>query len=148
MTTRDAGDMNKDQVPRHFANVPMFSACSKHELRTIARLATEIDVPKGKVLTREGDRGREFMIVVSGTAVATRHGREVAAFGPGDHFGEIALLDSGVRTATIVAESPMTIAVVGPAEFERILDEVPTLNHKVMRGLARRLREVGDHEVV
>jgi CRP-like cAMP-binding protein len=88
------------------------------------------------------------MIVLSGTAEATRNGKSVASFGAGDYFGEIALLDPGPRTATIVARTPMTLAVIGPTEFGAALDEVPTLAHKIMRGLARRLREVEAASVV
>jgi CRP-like cAMP-binding protein len=124
------------------AAVPMFAVCSKRELQALSRLATEIDVPAGKMLTEEGKPGNEFMIVLGGTAEARRNGRKVASFGPGDYFGEIALLDPGVRTATIVATSPMTLAVIAPNEFSALLEEVPTLSRKIMRGMARRLREL------
>ena len=138
----------RSQVAEHVAVVPLFYGSTRRELSAISRLATEIDVPAGKVLTEEGKVGQEFMIVLSGTAVARKKGTQVATFGPGDFFGEIALLDPGLRTATVTAETPMTIAVVGPREFGAILDEVPTLSHKVMRALAKRLRAVDDVEVV
>lgn len=120
----------------------MFYACSRRELQAVSRLATVVEVPAGKALTEEGKPGQEFMIVLDGSATATRGGKKVATFGPGDYFGEIALLDPGLRTATIVATSPMTLAVVGQSEFGEILDRVPALANKIMRGLARRLREV------
>ena len=122
----------------------MFSMCTNKELQVIARLSTEREVAAGKELTKEGTPGREFIIVLDGTAVATRKGRTVHRFGPGDYLGEIALLDPGERTATVVAETPMTIAVVSPSEFGDMLDEVPALAHKVMRGLARQIRELTD----
>lgn len=124
------------------AAVPAFAACTKKELQALTRLATELDVPQGRVLTTEGRPGHELLIVLDGTAEATRNGKSVASFGPGDCFGEIALLDPGPRTATVTARTPMTLAVIGPTEFNAALDEVPTLAHKIMRGLARRLREV------
>lgn len=126
----------------HVAQVPMFAGCTARELRTIAKLSTQRDVPAGMTLIRQGQPGREFILVLDGNAVATRSGRRVARFGPGDYFGEIALLDPGERTATVVAESPMRIAVVTPNEFSQMLDEVPTLAHKIMRGLAQQIREL------
>jgi CRP-like cAMP-binding protein len=138
----------RSSIVEHIAAVPMFYACSRRELQAISRLATELEVPAGKLLTEQGKPGQEFMIVLSGTAVATRDGVKVAAFGPGDFFGEIALLDPGLRTATVVAETPMQLAVVGQREFGEILDEVPALASKIMRGLARRLRAVDEAEIV
>jgi CRP/FNR family cyclic AMP-dependent transcriptional regulator len=138
----------RSSIVEHIAAVPMFYACSRRELQAISRLATELEVPAGKLLTEQGKPGQEFMIVLSGTAVATRDGVKVAAFGPGDFFGEIALLDPGLRTATVLAETPMRLAVVGQREFGEILDEVPTLASKIMRGLARRLRAVDEADVL
>lgn len=135
-------------IADHMAAVPMFYTCTKQELNTLARLTTEIDVPAGKTLTVEGEPGQEFMIVLEGTAVATVGGTQVATFGPGDYFGEIALLDPGLRTATVTASTPMALAVVGRGEFHQMLDDVPPLAHKVMSGLARRLREVTEPAVV
>ncbi|HEV7191856.1 MAG TPA: cyclic nucleotide-binding domain-containing protein [Jatrophihabitantaceae bacterium] len=132
----------------HIAVVPMFYACSRRELQAVSRLATELDVPAGKVLIQEGKPGQEFMIVLEGTAVATRGRKKLATFGPGDYFGEIALLDPGLRTATVVAETPMSLAVVGQREFGDILEQVPALANKIMRGLARRLREVDRIDVL
>lgn len=120
----------------------MFMACTKRELQTISKLSTQLEVPSGKTLTRQGASGQEFVLVLEGTAVATRNGRRVARLGPGDYFGEIALLDPGERTATVVAETPMVIAVVTPSEFGQMIEEVPALAHKIMRGLARQIREL------
>lgn len=134
-------------VSDSMARIPMFTACSKRELQTISKLTTQHDVPAGKALTREGEGGSEFAIILEGTAVATRNGREIGRLGPGDYYGEIALLDPGVRTATVTAETPMTLAILTPAEFSQALDEVPALAHKIMRGLARRVHELSaeDH---
>jgi CRP/FNR family transcriptional regulator, cyclic AMP receptor protein len=129
-------------IAEHVAQVPMFAACTKRELQTISKLSTQRDVPAGKTLTRQGQPGQEFVIILEGTASATRNGRRVATLGPGDYFGEIALLDPGERTATVVAETPMLIAVVTPNEFGQMIDEVPPLAHKIMRGLARQIREL------
>jgi CRP-like cAMP-binding protein len=134
-------------VSESMARIPMFTACTKRELHTISKLTTQQTVPAGKALTREGEGGSEFAIILEGTAVATRKGREIGRLGPGDYYGEIALLDPGVRTATVTAETPMTLAVLTPSEFSQALDEVPALAHKILRGLARRVHELSaeDH---
>jgi CRP-like cAMP-binding protein len=120
----------------------MFAACTKQELQRVAKLSTEVDVPAGKTLARQGEAGREFVIILDGTATVIRNDKKIAELGPGDYFGETALLDPGERTATVVAESPMRIAVVTPSEFSEMLDDVPALAHKIMRGLARQIREL------
>lgn len=130
------------------AAVPMFYACSRRELQAVSRLATELEVPSGKALTEEGKPGQEFMIILEGTAVVSRDGVQLATFGPGDYFGEIALLDPGLRTATVVAQTPMTLAVVAQRDFGELLEQVPALANKIMRGLARRLRAVDQAEMV
>jgi CRP/FNR family transcriptional regulator, cyclic AMP receptor protein len=132
----------RGDISEHIAQVPMFAMCTKKELRTISRSMTERDVAAGKVLIREGRPGSDFIIVLDGEAVATRDGTELARFGPGDYFGEIAILDPGERTATVTAATAMSIGVASPSEFGQMLDEVPTLAHKIMRGLARQLREL------
>jgi CRP-like cAMP-binding protein len=130
------------ELIQHLSGVPMFRACTKKELQAISRLMTLMDVDAGAVLTREGDRGQEFMIVVEGEAVATRRGRKIATFGPGQFFGEIALLDPGERTATVVADTPMEIGVVSQQEFNQMLTDVPMLARQMLRGMAHVVREL------
>ena len=132
-------------ISEHMAAVPMFYACTKRELQTLSRLATEIDIPAGKVLTTEGEPGQEFMIVLSGTAVATVAGRQVATFGPGQFFGEIALLDPGLRTATVVAQTPMTIAVVG-VMMRDVAHAPPSSEVAFREGPAPTIRITGSRE--
>jgi CRP-like cAMP-binding protein len=131
-------------VSDHLAELPLFAACTKKELQAIAKLSTQRDVPAGKVLAREGAPGKEFVIVLDGTAVVDRGGRQIATLGPGEHFGEIALLDAHPRTASVTASTPMSIAVVGAGEFTELLEEVPSLAIKVTRGLARMIRQLRD----
>jgi CRP-like cAMP-binding protein len=129
-----------DLITERLAQVPMFAACSTRELHHVSRLATEIHVEAGRELTVEGRAGHEFLIVLDGRATVRAGGVAVATLTAGDYFGEIALLDDGPRTATVVAETPMTLAVVGQREFSALLDEVPGLARQVLRGLAHRLR--------
>ncbi len=123
------------------AEVPLFSACSKKDLQLISKRTERVQVPPGKVLVREGAAGAEFFVILEGTAEVTRHGRRVAILGPGDFFGDLALLDRAPRNATVTAKTDMELAVLGQREFAAMIDEVPGFAHKLLSGLAHRLRE-------
>jgi len=125
----------------HLRDVSLFSALSRKELSLVARRAEDVKVAAGKVLVNEGAPGSEFFVIVDGTARVTRKGRKVATLGPGAAFGELALLDRAPRNATVVAETPMELVVLGQREFAGILDEVPGFARKLLAGLAHRLRE-------
>ena len=92
--------------------VPLFASASKQELAEIASIADEIDLPESKVLIREGDAGREFFVLIDGTAEVARGGKKVATIGPGDFFGEIALIAKSPRNATITTTSPVRALVI------------------------------------
>jgi CRP-like cAMP-binding protein len=123
------------------AEVPLFSACSKKDLQLLSKRTERVHVPPGKVLVREGAAGAEFFVILSGEAEVTRHGRRVAGLGPGDFFGDLALLDRAPRNATVTAKTEMELAVLGQREFAAMIDEVPGFAHKLLSGLAHRLRE-------
>ena len=123
------------------ANVPLFSACSRKDLGLVAKRAEDVKVDGGKVLVSEGAAGAEFFVIIEGTAKVSRHGQEVAKLGPGSFFGDLALLDRAPRNATITAETPMELVVLGQREFSALIDEVPGFAHKLLAGLARRLRD-------
>ncbi|MBV8387657.1 MAG: cyclic nucleotide-binding domain-containing protein [Acidimicrobiia bacterium] len=131
----------KDQYLDHLAKVPLFSACSKKELQTIARAADDVEVPAGKVLVEEGKPGHEFFLIINGTASVKRGKKEIVKLGPGQYFGELALLDRGPRSASVVAKDDMELLVLGQREFAGVIDEVPTLAHKLLTSMAQRLRE-------
>jgi CRP/FNR family transcriptional regulator, cyclic AMP receptor protein len=124
------------------AQIPLFSSMSKRDLQKIAKASDEVEVPTGKVLVEQGARGREAFVVIEGRATVKRNGRKVATFGPGDHFGELALLDGGNRMATIVADTPMRVLVIGQREFSGVIDEVPGLAHKVLASMASTIRDL------
>ena len=126
----------------HLRNVPLFNSCSNKELQTIARATDELTVPPGHVLTDQGQMGREAFVIVDGSATVKRNGKKVATLGPGSVVGELSLLDHGPRTATVTAATPLTVLVLGPREFSGLLDEVPTLTHKILAALAGRVREL------
>jgi CRP/FNR family transcriptional regulator, cyclic AMP receptor protein len=134
--------MAREQYLDHLASVPLFSGCTTKELRDIAKATVELTLDDGKEFVTQGDVGREAFIIVEGSADVSRGGNKIATLGPGDCVGELALLDHGPRTATVVATSPLTVLVLGPREFSGLLDEVPTLNHKILAALAGRIREL------
>ncbi len=119
----------------------MFSTSSARDLRTIRRALEEVTVPAGRVLCEEGTIGREFFLIVEGTAAVKRNGRKVATLGPGDYFGELALLDRRPRSATVVSETEMLLLVLGQRQFNGVLDAVPALARKMLAAMATRLRE-------
>jgi len=139
---------SKDAKVELLRGVPLFSACSKRELSRIASLADQIEVPKGKVLTRKGESGSEFFVIVEGRARVTVGGRgRVSPLGPGASFGEMSLLDQGPRTATVEAESDMQLLVLDARSFSSLLAEVPSVARKVLAAMGARLR-VAEKEAI
>jgi CRP/FNR family cyclic AMP-dependent transcriptional regulator len=119
--------------------VPLFSHCSKKELGLVAQIADEIDLPEGKTLMREGDRGREFFVLVEGSADVRRRNRKVNTLGGGDFFGEIALVSQRPRTATVTTSSPVRALVVTEQSFRSLLKDAPDVQRKVLQALADRV---------
>jgi len=119
--------------------VPLFARCSRAELKEIALLADEIDLHEGKEMTREGAPGREFFVLLQGTADVKKNSRRVNTLGPGDFFGEIALVSREPRTATVIATSPVRALVITDRSFRRLLDDAPQVQTKVMEAMAERL---------
>lgn len=122
------------------AEIPLFSGCTKKDLQRLDRASDEVDVQAGTVLTAEGEQGREAFVILSGAATVARDGQQVAVLGPGDHIGELSLLDGGPRTATVTTTEDSTVLVLTRQAFNGVLDEIPTLAHKLLVSLARRLR--------
>ena len=136
--SRRRGKRSKQEL---LANVRLFSICNKRELARIASLVDEVDAPKGKVLVRQGDLGSECFVIADGRAKATIQGKGSAMLGPGSFFGEMSLLDQGPRSATVTAETDMHLLVLGSREFSALVEEVPIVAVRMMRGLAERLRD-------
>ena len=125
----------------HLAQVPLFATCSRKDLQKLGKASDEIAVRGGKVLVEEGKPGHEFFLIEDGTAEVRRKNRKVATLGRGQFFGELSLLDRGPRSATVVADTDMTLVVLGQREFLGVIDEVPAMAHKLLAALAGRLRE-------
>ena len=131
--------LHKDAKTELLRGVPLFAGCSKSELQQIAQLADELDVGEGATLIREGERGREFIVVAEGSVRVSRGGKTLRDLGAGDFIGEIALVVDRPRTATVTATSPVRLLVVTDRAFSRLLDQVPSISLKVMQSLGERL---------
>jgi CRP-like cAMP-binding protein len=119
----------------------LFSACTASEIRTIRASLDEVVVPAGKVLVEEGTVGREFFLIVDGSARVERQGKKVAVLGAGSYFGELSLLDRRPRSATVVSETDLDVLVLDQRHFNALLDSVPTIARKLLSAMATRLRE-------
>ena len=129
----------KDIVDR-LARVPLFSDCSRRDLQTVARVVRSIPHRKGTVIAREGDPGVGLFIIMDGTAEVTIGGKKRATLGPGDFFGEIALLDGGPRTATVTATSDVQLLGLTEWVFRGLMVEHPAIALKTLQQMAGRLR--------
>jgi CRP-like cAMP-binding protein len=125
------------------AGVPLFSRCSRRQLRAIAALADEIERPSGRVLAREGTLGLEFFVIVDGAAEVRRGSRRVALLGAGDFFGEIALVTRTPRTATVTLIEASTLLVMAERDFDTLLKDDPQIQARILRALGDRLAEAG-----
>jgi CRP/FNR family transcriptional regulator, cyclic AMP receptor protein len=132
--------MEKDQKLRLLRGVPLFANCSKASLGQIARLADEVELPAGRVLTQQGRIGNEFFVIVEGKVRVERDGRRIQTEGPGDFLGEIALIDHRPRTATATCETPCRLLVLAHREFHALLAVSPAISNAVLKALAQRLR--------
>lgn len=139
--------MARSSKTDHLAQVQLFSACSRRELSHIARACDEVTVDAGTLIVEEGSVGHEFYLIVEGEATVERGGGAVATVGPGQYFGELALLDGAPRNASVRATTPMTLIVLGQREFSALLDSWPTVAHKLLVQMAKRLRHA-DTEAV
>ena len=131
--------LSKNEKVELLKRIPLFADCTKAELIEIAINADEREAPEGDRLTEEGERGREFFILVEGAVAVGRGGRKLADLGPGDWFGEIAILTYKPRTATVTATSPVRMLVISDRTFRRIVETTPRIALKVLRNVAERL---------
>ena len=131
--------LHKDAKTNLLKNVPLFAGCSKAELQRIASLADELDLGDGATLIREGERGREFIVIADGTVRVTRNGKQIRELGAGDFIGEIALVADVPRTATVTATSPVRLLVVTDRAFRGLLEQMPSIAKKVLQSLGERL---------
>jgi CRP-like cAMP-binding protein len=122
-------------------DVPLFAGLLRSELDRIALVMNPRDVAAGDVVCAEGEPGSEFFLIAGGEAEIERGGQTVAKLSVGDHFGELALLDRGPRSATVRAVTDLRLYVLRDESFAAVLNEVPALAQKLLAAMARRLRE-------
>ena len=120
-------------------SVPLFGGCNEKELAFIASRTDEVDLPAGKVLTEKGKSGGDFFIILQGQAEVDAD-RGKRTLGPGDFFGEIALIDNGPRTATVKATTAMRCLVLGNEQFRDVLHQNGEIAVKILRAVTERLR--------
>lgn len=131
--------LGKDGKVQLLKKVPLFSKLGKDGLHDVAQIADEIDLPAGKEMATEGDRGREFFVLLRGEAEVTRGGRQINTMKEGDFFGEIALVTKMPRTATVTATTDVDVLVITERAFDGLLKKQPEIGRAVAEALAERV---------
>lgn len=133
--------VGRKEVATALAKVPLFQRCTKGDLRIVARHADVLSMPAGSALVRQGEPGDAFFVVLDGRAEVQRDGHHRQHLHPGDHFGELALLDPAPRAATVVTLSDVVIAAIGARMFRVLLAELPLFSARLLAAMAARLRD-------
>lgn len=128
-----------NEVLERLRLIDVFSSCDDDELRAIDALTDEVQVPAGREIIRQGDLGREFIVIVAGEASVQRDGAEVNRLAAGGYFGELALLAQVERNASVIALTDMTLDVIDRRAFQTLLDDTPHLTRKLLEATASRL---------
>jgi len=131
--------LGKDAKTDLLKGVPLFSKLDKKGLQAVALIADELDLPAGKELATEGDRGREFFVLLKGEAEVTKGGQSIATMKEGDFFGEIALVTKMPRTATVTAKSDVDVLVITERAFDNLVKHTPEIGRSVAEALMERL---------
>lgn len=126
------------------AGCPLFVGIDASDLEALAHRATQVEFPAGHVIARQGEIGTGFFVVIEGRVRVVRDGRVIATLGPGEFFGELSILDRMPRNAMVSAEVPTTCLALASWDFEAVLLEQPKLTLAILRGVAKRLRDVTD----
>ena len=132
----------RDEKIRLLERVPIFEGCSTRQLRAVADISKVVEVPERTVLTRQGEAGDEFFIIIDGTALVTLSMHKRHRLRPGEFFGEMSLLDGEPRSATVKAETDLRVLVISRVNFWQLLREVPELTQKMLVNLSRRIRDL------
>lgn len=134
--------LTHDRRTELLAACELFKGIDAEGLASLSERATPVDYPAGHVIARQGEIGTGFFVVIDGEVRVVRDGAVVARLGPGEFFGELSVLDRMPRNATVVADVPTTCLALASWDFEKVLLEQPALTLAILRGVARRLREV------
>ncbi len=125
------------------SRVPLFGGLSRRELDEIARNVTEVDIAPQEYLAFEGEIGTQAMVILAGKVTVRKKGRKIAELGTGDVVGEMSLVTSRPRNATVRAESFVSALVMDSKEFANVMDEHPQVATKILRTVAERLANEG-----
>jgi CRP-like cAMP-binding protein len=131
--------LRKDAKVKIISGVPLFAGLSKRELAQVASIADEVDLRAGRTLIREGERGREFFILLDGTAEVSRKGKRLATRKGGDFFGEVALMCDVPRVATVTTTAPTRALVITDRDFRSLVKQSPSIALKVLEAVGERL---------
>jgi CRP/FNR family transcriptional regulator, cyclic AMP receptor protein len=131
--------LHKDHKIEMIKHVPLFSKLSKQGLSKVAGIADEIDLPEGYELMREGERGREFVVLLTGAAEVRKRGRKINTLGEGDFLGEIALVTNVPRTATVTSTSPIRALVITDRDFATLMKDSAQVSKGIVEALGERL---------
>jgi CRP/FNR family transcriptional regulator, cyclic AMP receptor protein len=132
--------MRNDAKISRLGAIPLFAGLSARELDGVARFCTEVQVPDGQALCREGEPGQEFFVLEAGQVAVSVGGEQVATLRAGDFFGELALLDAGPRNATVTADGDVSVLVLTRQEFLSVLEEEPVVAVRMLPAIGARLR--------
>jgi CRP/FNR family cyclic AMP-dependent transcriptional regulator len=122
--------------------IPIFSGCSDRELQAIAKMAKEVDFPEGRQICKQGQSGLGLHVITQGETKVVVNGRTRRRLGPGAFFGEMALLDNGPRSATVIAETPVSTLSLSAWDFKQGIRNHPTIAVKVLETMSARLRDL------
>jgi CRP-like cAMP-binding protein len=131
-----------DQKLELLKRTPLLAGLNQHDLEEVGRIVDEVDAKAGKVLMRQGDPGREFFVIIDGAVRIDRDGRVLRTMGPGEFFGDIALVVERPRTATATVETDSRLLVLGHREFHTLMDSFPSIRISVLESIAIRLRDL------
>ena len=138
--------MNKKELAERLGAVPLFARCTKRDLRAVARHTEEITYDAGEQVVIEGAIADAFFLILDGEASVNLHGADVATLGPGDYFGEIALLDPSPRSASVDAATELHVAALNARMFRVLLRDVPEISSAMLASLAAMLRDARESQ--
>jgi CRP/FNR family cyclic AMP-dependent transcriptional regulator len=130
--------MQRSWINRELAQVALFEGLSKQELRQVSAMTTRVEAPAGRVLVKQGAPGQEFIVMIDGEVQVVWDDRLLATRGPGDHVGEMALVDRQPRSATVIASTPVVIEVMSRPDFRDLIHGVPDVAARIAATVAER----------
>ena len=134
--------VTKKESLERLGSVRLFDGLSKADIRILYEITKVVHHDEGHTIIGEGDQGAGFQLILEGEARVVRGGRTVARLGPGEFYGEMALIDQGARTATVIAATPLTVLAIAAWDFRPLVKRRPEMAWKLLVHLTGRLREV------